>query len=169
MKKVVAIIVLTMSIVSCKKSDSTTTNLQSSVSFLANGKSITINGSLSSSYLKKVVAVNSQKAGYSFESLNAGKYVISLFLLTSSDLIIKTYNTTWIQYPSGEYTICNFPSQLSGDYTNGINDDFMLINITQIQNGYVNGTFSGQMSNINNRNNKVTITNGQFTYLKILN
>ena len=45
----------------------------------------------------------------------------------------------------------------------------MLINITQIQNGYVNGTFSGQMSNINNRNNKVTITNGQFTYLKILN
>lgn len=169
MKQVLAIIVLTISIVACKKNDSTTTNPQSSVSFLANGTSITVSGSLGSNFLKKVVGTNSQKAGYSLVSLNAGKYVISLFLLTDSDLIKTSYNTTWNQYPSGEYTICNFPNQLSGDYANSINGDFMLVNITQIQNGYANGTFSGQMTNLNNQNNKVIITNGQFTYLKISN
>ena len=122
---------------------------------------------MASNYLGKVPGSNGgQAAGYVLVSQISSTYIISLFLLTNSVITTTTYNTSRSNYPSGEYTIFNFPGVRS-EYVHMRVGDFMNVNITQIQNGLASGTFTGQMSNSTNNPTIVSLTNGQFTNVPI--
>jgi hypothetical protein len=169
MKRILAIILSSITMFSCTPtSPDPPSTPQSTISFSANGTLITNSTSLASNYLKKIPATNSQVAGYALVSQNAGNYVISLFLLANSTITTTSYNTTRITYPSAEYTVFNFPG-VNSDYANLITGDFMNVNITQIQNGLANGTFTAKMSRSTNNPTIVNITNGEFTNVPIQN
>lgn len=177
MRKVfIPVLVILFALVGCGKKDTTTTTAtdpQPNVKFTCLGINYNISGSLATNatvggIIKKTTLENT-KPGYEISVQNGSTFGLFLNVMTSTDLAVTTYTYT---FPSanlprfGNIYGVGTTSQFVAGYGAG---DFVTVNVTKISNGYASGTFSAKMTAFNSLNNRVDITNGVFTDLKILN
>lgn len=97
-------------------------------------------------------------AYYSFAGMSNPNSQIILLIATDS-LKVQTYHTTT---GTGSQIITT-----GGGYTFLNSTDFLDITISSYQNGIVNGTFSGKLTNSSNTSQQTTVTNGQIKNVKL--
>ncbi|MBN9386011.1 MAG: hypothetical protein J0H74_34965 [Chitinophagaceae bacterium] len=164
------IFLFVLCLAACKKDNNSSQSAVASLSFKANGTLYTWGGSTSDTS-STVTAIYRDASGlYSLGGIdlrNNGYNKLS-FDITSSALQTTVYAHKGAGKTGqiGECTLGTLSN--STNYWNSAVDDSISVTITSVDNGYFNGTFKGSITR-NGGTEKLSITDGQFQRLKIIN
>lgn len=167
--KSILLFIIVMQFVSCTPDSPSPTPVSppASLSFTALGSNYTLTDADALLSIIKVYPTAIQAAGYSINAIRQNRFVIGLFMLTSSNLTTSTYLTNRANYPSGEKTVFNTLAA-GPEYVHLTSTDFMSVIITKIEGGLASGTFTAQLSRPS-AGGVAQITNGVFANIKITN
>lgn len=172
MKNILLALVFTVALFSCSKdSDNRGTDTPGNTApvfkFTANGKAYEWSYAYQPSATKSVGLVKSSSGEYSLSALSDDEY---LHLGIPAKLLLeKTYT-----YSQGSAAVNGFTeAKLIGidadnTYTTANAGDAITVEVTQINDELASGTFNAQLSVPGSPAKKLTITNGVFTNIKVL-